>query len=474
MRAIIVYLFSYLALTVYGGEVCPFIEGLGFIQFSLELLIFFAVIFIIRTFISKKVYKSKEEPPKYAFYIEFISFILIGISITIFNSIFHKFPLESGLKVFIGTMALGFFAGVEISLSKARNYFNFLKEKKFSIKHKEKYTSFIKKFSIVSFFITFLFMIIIILVIIKDLDWLVTLGESGIKNAKKYVVKEIVFLISVLSFLIINAIISYSKNLKIVFNNLTIALSNITNGNLDIHIPVLSNDEMGAIANHTNTMVEGLKEKNLIKSILGKTTSPEIAEILINQEKNGIELGGSRRELAILMADIRSFTSFAEKKSPEIAVNLLNNYFTQVVDAITKNNGILDKFIGDGCLALFGFKDIEKAASESVKTGLLIIKIAEKISETMDIPFKVGIGIHSGNVIAGIIGSKERLEYTVIGDTVNTTARIEEATKTLNHNLIISKSIYDNISEDLKMLDWKKTDNFTLRGKENKIELYGL
>ena len=474
MRVFIIYLFSYLTLAVYGGQVCPFIEGLGLTTFAIELLIFFVVSLGARYLLVLSFLKKEKMLSKNVFYIEFSVFVLLGLILTVFNSIYYHFPLGSGLKVLIGTVTLGIFSGIDMSLAKLRENFEKLKNESFTIQHEEKYTSFIKKFSIIALFITSIFMAIIILIIVKDLEWLVSLGQSGIKSAIKYVIIEVVFLVAVLSFLIINAVISYSRNLKLLFNNLTDALSKITNGNLDVFLPVISNDEIGAIARHTNSMVEGLKEKDMIKSVLGKTTSPEIAEILIEQEKQGIQLGGSRRELAILMADIRNFTSFSEKQEPEKTINLLNRYFSKVVEKVTENRGILDKFIGDGCLALFGFRDMNQAANEAVQAGLEILAIVQNIEKEIGQTFKVGVGIHLGSMVAGIIGSEDRLEYTVIGDAVNTVSRIEGATKALNHSILISKSVFERISQNLKNLNWTKIESHPLRGKTEKIDLFGL
>jgi len=192
------------------------------------------------------------------------------------------------------------------------------------------------------------------------------------------------------------------------------------------------------------------------------------------QGEDELMLGGKKRNLTILISDIRSFTSLTESENPEHLVSGLNRYFTDMVSIIRKQEGFVDKFIGDGILAIFGLDEPNNAATHAVRAALEMQRIVQASSQKYELPIQIGIGIHCGNVIAGNIGSAERLEFTFIGDPVNTAARLESLTKTLNAKILVSDSVYTQLVDTEKKRPWIKFGEQSIRGKSIRVNVFGL
>ena len=170
--------------------------------------------------------------------------------------------------------------------------------------------------------------------------------------------------------------------------------------------------------------------------------------------KKDISLGGETREVTVLFCDIRSFTSMSEKMAAADVVSLLNKYFTALGECITKHHGIINKYIGDAIMAIFGAPVESKThAQDAFLAALEMREALKKINEENASKYKTenlpeihfGIGIHTGNVFAGTIGASNRMEYTVIGDTVNTASRIESLCKTYGQRLHRGRKSFKDI-----------------------------
>ena len=186
--------------------------------------------------------------------------------------------------------------------------------------------------------------------------------------------------------------------------------------------------------------------------------SPGVMQKLL-KNPSGVTLGGEETYLTIIFVDIRGFTFYAENRSPKEVVDVLNNAFEQITSIIFRNEGTLDKFLGDGFMAFFGAPlEMEDHEKRAVDTALEIQEI--------ELPFKLGVGINSGYVIAGNVGSSNRLEYTVIGDVVNKAARFVDIAKP--GEIIIGVNTYFVLKNQLK---WQK-DFIDIKGSSKKIEVY--
>ena len=213
--------------------------------------------------------------------------------------------------------------------------------------------------------------------------------------------------------------------------------------------------------------------KEKILSAMGKYLSYDVAQNVVKNIDN-IELGGKRADITILFADIRNFTKIAEDMDAKSVTMILNEYFSALVPIIEKHNGTLNKFMGDAILAIFGEpKKSENHALDAIycADGLLkkVKSLQEKWLEEGKPKIEIGIGISSGEAFIGNVGSKERLEYTVIGDTVNTASRIENFNKVYKTNFLISEETYQRTK---KYVDVITLSNVTIRGKASKVNLY--
>ena len=218
-----------------------------------------------------------------------------------------------------------------------------------------------------------------------------------------------------------------------------------------------------------------LQEKRL-RSAFSKFVPEEVINDFLNSDGNQeLKNQNEKRSVVILMCDIRSFTTISEANKPEDVVNFLNTYFTRMVEVVKKYGGTVDKFIGDAIMVLFGapisYNDNEKRA---VQAALEMYTQLETIPHGQlkfpeGIKFDIGIGIHSGDVILGQIGSTDKTSYTVIGDTVNLASRLEGLTKLYGTKIIISQAVRDALDESLNI---RLLDSVKVKGKKEAVYIY--
>ena len=219
-------------------------------------------------------------------------------------------------------------------------------------------------------------------------------------------------------------------------------------------------------------LIEGRK-KEKIQTAMSKYISKDVMQNVV-QNIDSIKLGGKRAEVTVLFADIRGFTSISEQLSPVEVTKILNEYFSELVPIIEEHKGILNKFMGDAILAIFGEPiknenhpiDAVKCANKMLKKVKLL---QDKWLNEGKPKIEIGIGIATGEAFVGNIGSEERLEYTVIGDTVNTASRIENYNKVYRTNFLISEETYLKVQ---KYVDVIKIREVSIRGKAKKINIY--
>lgn len=210
------------------------------------------------------------------------------------------------------------------------------------------------------------------------------------------------------------------------------------------------------------------KERDRIESVFGQHVSPEVVRKLLSKDANASEY----IPVCIMFLDIRNFTHYTEQHEPSIVVNYLNDIFKYMVEIIHENKGIINKFLGDGFMAVFGapFSSGNDVAN-AVEAALMIIKRTKQEVEKGTIPdLKLGIGLHFGYAVTGTIGTKRRLEYTIVGDVVNSAAHIEQLNKTYNSSILIS----EDAIQKLPNLKAEFVGNATLKHRDRPIKLYRL
>jgi class 3 adenylate cyclase len=247
-------------------------------------------------------------------------------------------------------------------------------------------------------------------------------------------------------------------------------------GDLSAITPATSANEIGELAVGFNSMLKGIAERGRIKELFGQYLTKEISEAILDGR---VDLGGARYEATVMFTDIRGFTAMSESLDPGEVFAFLNDYLGRMIEVIAARNGIIDKFLGDGILAVFGLPipssshaDDAFAAAMDMREALAALNGERRASGRGEI--RIGIGMHSGEVIAGNVGSAKKLQYTVIGDTVNLASRIEGLNKDYGSYLLISGSTYAKLGEVSRAAPFERIESAPIRGKSEGVDLYRL
>lgn len=266
---------------------------------------------------------------------------------------------------------------------------------------------------------------------------------------------------------------------------LVTASTEVARGNLDIKVESKGNDEVAVLAHSFNSMIAGLQEGSIYRDLLGRSVSPEVREQLRHTFSSGnLRLEGQETVATVMLADIRDFTALAEKSDSATIFEWLNEFFGVLLPGIIENNGVVNKLDGDAVLAFFGILpkllDPQMSAFHACCAAVEMEKAVSLLNQKRiargDLPFITGIGLHTGVVMAGGLGTRDRLHYTIIGDTVNTTQRIEGLTRTLfyDNGILITQATLDALGDLKSQFVVKSVGQHTVKGKEEKIMVYQL
>jgi adenylate cyclase len=246
----------------------------------------------------------------------------------------------------------------------------------------------------------------------------------------------------------------------------------LSSGDFDHQVMIKRNDELGDLGTAFNKMAKDLALKERIQYSFGQYVTPEIVELIL-ENPDSQWMKGSEVEATVLFVDIRGFATLSEDKDPESIVELLNNYFTRVTDAVILHGGHLNKFVGDEAMAVFGAPvPNPQHAEAAVRAALDIQKEISGFNRESPITaldIQVGIGINSGVMVAGNLGSEKRMEYTVIGDNVNVAARLTSLAKP--GEILISGQTYDLITEK-SGLNIEKKRKISVKGRKMRIGIF--
>jgi class 3 adenylate cyclase len=242
-------------------------------------------------------------------------------------------------------------------------------------------------------------------------------------------------------------------------------------GDLTARVDLAGKDVAGRLATTLNDMAAGLEERDHVKEVFGRYIATQVSDKIL---KGQVNLGGETRNVSILFSDIRNFTTMSEQMTPQQVVAFLNDYFSEMVDAVFEQDGVLDKFLGDGLMAIFGsLGDQPDHPRRAVRTALrmksLLAKINGERATAGKAPIAIGIGIHTAEVIVGNIGSRKRLEYTVVGDGVNTSSRLQGLNKEFGTTILISETTYAAVKDEFEC---RQMPEAHLRGKTKELRFY--
>ncbi|HUP99716.1 MAG TPA: adenylate/guanylate cyclase domain-containing protein [Aeromicrobium sp.] len=242
----------------------------------------------------------------------------------------------------------------------------------------------------------------------------------------------------------------------------------VARGDYSQRLPVVQDDDLGALAASFNRMQAGLAERERLQAAFGSYVDPALATRLLGQGDD--VFAGERVEVTVMFVDVRDFTPFAEANQAEVAISQLNALFEIVVPAVLEAGGHVNKYLGDGALAVFGAPNALAHHADAAIVAALGIQglVADRFQGAL----RIGVGINTGQVIAGTIGGGGKLEFTLIGDAVNVAARVEQLTKTTGDTILITQQTLDTLGE--RRTELVDRGSHELKGKSAPVRVYAV
>ncbi len=453
----------------YCSSVCSFIDGLS----TYELVINLSAVFLFQLLVREVLYRVFSRPWKdvslvrQAYYLSIASWIIAGIGASLLHFMrYPYFPNGSHLKLLSSYWILGGGVLAQLEYVIFEHYFQASPQAHQEHIFKERLSRRILES-------------LIIFTLAPTVTMLLTVLRYNAEGTlERHVTVELLYIGLLSLFAAIAVALLIGKMLKKDTTKIITSLNTIAKGNFDTHISTQRQDELGELSEGINAMAKGLKLREQIKDAFGRFVNPKTASNFIEKFVQGgeqVKMGGQKQHVSILIADIRDFSALAETMPPDELIAILNEYFSVMVEVVHSENGVVDKFMGDAIMVLFGLADEKDHEEAAVSCALKMRYALEQLNSDFkkrDIALiDIGIGIHSGEVIAGYLGSQERLEFTVIGSVVNIASRIEQETKTLKRPILISESVATKVQEK-HMTEF--IEAIALKGIQQKVRLYSL
>ncbi len=263
----------------------------------------------------------------------------------------------------------------------------------------------------------------------------------------------------------------FARRIAKPINMLTAAAGRFTKGEAHQPLPIVSNDELGELTAAFNEMGLGIEQRDFIRNTFGRYLDPEIVKEVL-ESKNGLEIGGEKRDMSMLMSDLRGFTAQTVGMPPELVLKLLNRYLGAMVDVLVSHKAVIDEMQGDGILAFFGAP--EPATDHALKAVACAIDMqlamehVNRDNASEGLPhLEMGIGVNTGRVVVGNIGSETRTKYGIVGSAVNFTGRVESYT--LGGQILISQECYDRLQD---VLEVRNVISVEMKGFQGPVNLY--
>jgi class 3 adenylate cyclase len=228
---------------------------------------------------------------------------------------------------------------------------------------------------------------------------------------------------------------------------LTRGVARVAAGDLSESLPVRSADEVGQLTRAFNAMLEGLRQRDFIRDTFGRYVSPEVVQTLL-ESPEGLKLGGEKREVTVLMSDLRGYTRFVEQGEPAVVVEVLNAYLGRMTEIIVEHGGTINEFVGDGIVAFFGAPlraddHAERAAACALAMQGALAELNPELAARGRPRLEMGIGLNTGDAIVGNVGSEKRAKYTAVGTAINLAARVEGCT--VGGQVLLSPFTYEKV-----------------------------
>jgi len=453
----------------YCTSVCSFIDGLS----KYELFFNLTLILLFHLMVRELLYRLFSKPWKkvslvrQAYYLSMLSWVIAGVGASLLHALrYPYFPAGSHLKLLSSYWILG--AGVLAQLEYVIFEHYYLKNA-----HTQNILLFKEQLG------RRILESLIIFTMAPTVTMLLTVMRYNYEGIlSHHVATELLYigLLSVLAAITVAYLIGtmLKKDTQEIVN----VIKAVESGNFTQSVTLQRADELGEIAQGISSMSHGLRLREQIREAFGRFVNPQIASTFIDhfvKEDSQITMGGSKQHVVVLMADIRGFTTLSEGMEPDKLITLLNAYFAVMVEAVHQENGIVDKFIGDAIMAVFGIPECQEPELAAVRCAKTMRQNLKKLNQSFSdqgLPtLDNGIGIHGGEVVAGYLGSQERLEFTVIGSTVNIASRIEQQTKLLQQPILISEAIHTKVASTCETAF---VESVTLKGLKAPMKLYAV
>jgi len=244
-------------------------------------------------------------------------------------------------------------------------------------------------------------------------------------------------------------------------------INKVSEGDYSTQAAIITGDEIGVLTKEFNEMVKGLKEREFIKDTFGKYVTKDVATVILDKK---INLEGEVRLCTILVTDIANYTTMSEELTPKEIVLMLNEYFSVLVNIIQNHKGVVNEFVGDAVFAMFNVPlDDPDHAVNAINAALAIEKITTTRKFGKNRQLTTRIGINTGSVVAGNIGSADRLKFGVVGDEVNVAARLEQLNKQYGTHILLGENTYDMAKNHFNFI---QLGNVQLKGKKRTINVY--
>ena len=281
---------------------------------------------------------------------------------------------------------------------------------------------------------------IILVVTLLFVVWEADTAAASVRTLIRHVYSFILMLCVLYTAIALRLNLLVAKSIRGPLVEILKALKGVRDGDLTRRVTVLSNDELGILGDATNQMIRGLADREKIRETFGRYVTPEIRDRIL---AGRIPLGGEKRVATLVFADLRDFTPYVEETAPEEVITSMKAYFTAMQRAIRQHGGLVLQFVGDEIEAAFGVPiSTETHADDAIRAALAMRNALVELNDARAAdgkpPFKHGIGIHTGLVLAGNTGSEDHLSYGLIGNTVNLASRIQGLTKSIKSDILAS------------------------------------
>jgi len=411
--------------------------------------------------------------PRQAFAADLFAWCVAGLAMVVIYYAFFIPYMATSVKVLVGCGAFGLFSGMLSYLSSERRVVRYLKRRRSFTMPVGRHLTLSKKILILIFSVVGMIALAILLMVLLDVYYLI--GQDFSRPEIYWgIFKEIAFALCVMLGIALVVVRRYAANLKEIIDTQLAAMEEISRGNLETQVPILSGDEFAQVAEKTNQMMEGLKERDFCRASFDQYVSPEVSRKILDDT---IAPTGDMIDVTVLFCDLRDYTGFAEKHSPREVVEMMNQYFTAIERVVRQNGGGVLQFVGDEIEAVFGAPEPDLDHAEHALAAALAMRAAlaqfnDKRRKQGEDDVRHGIGIHSGSVLAGNVGSEQRKTYSMLGDTVNLASRLQTLNKKLGTNILISGETRGRIPQtDIPM---RSMGNHAVRGKSESVEVYAV